>query len=336
MKPDPREAAAAAAWSYLTDAEQTERHLQRNFSSIADVHGFHNHLVTGDASRSYLEYFHSKYIGADRAVDAISLGSGNGHLERTILGLGWKFTSLFGLELNPTLVEFAQAEVASLPASSRVKYRVANLNRLSLDPVSADLAIFFHSLHHVEALRPCLEEVSRALRIGGTLLVVDYFGGNRLQRSPDHLALCDVLLKRMPEVYRIDLLRSSKSEIVLKERCENLPIDEVIQRDPSEAVRSEDAEESLRSAPGLVLVEEKPLGGTILDPLFLNIAGNFRPDDDVARAYVRMAISAEEVLLQSKGMRSDYRFMVLRKVSSRQRWLTSLRRRFARAAPPHP
>jgi SAM-dependent methyltransferase len=324
------ETAARTAWSFLSDPELTERRLQTNFSSIAEVHGFHNHLVTGSASTGYLAYFHQKYVGDGRAIDAISFGCGNGHLERTLLGLGWRFSSLLGLELNPTLVEFARSEVAGLPGGSTVKYRVADLNRLSLEPACADLGVFFHSLHHVEALRRCLAEVSRALRVGGTLLIVDYFGPNRLQRSEAHLKLCDIVLSRIPAAYRVDLSRSSKDEIVLKERCENLPLDQVVRTDPSEAVRSEDIEGSLLAAPGLELVEEKPLAGTILDPLFLDIAGNFRADDPVAQACVRMALSAEEALLRSGAVRSQYRFMVFRKVRTAFRWFGDLRDRISR------
>jgi hypothetical protein len=66
----------------------------------------------------------------------------------------------------------------------------------------------------------------------------------------------------------------------------------------------------------------------------MDIAGNFRPDDAVARAYVQMAMSGEEALLASNALRSDYRFMVFRKASGRSRWLASLRRRVTGAAPP--
>lgn len=312
MEPDAFET-ARKAWSFYSDTEKAERHLQKNFSSIGDVHAFHNHLVTGTATQHYLEYFHARHIGDLRSIDAVSLGCGNGHLERTLLGFGWRLSTLLGLELNPNLVEYAQSEVAKLPQGRAVTYRVADLNRLSLEPSSVDLAVFFHSLHHVESLETCLAEVTRALRVGGTLLVVDYFGGNRLQRSDEHLALCDLFLRRIPEVYRIDLSRSSGSEVVVKERCENVPVEQVIQFDPSEAVRSEEIEAALRGIRQLVVAEEKPTGGTILDPLLMNIAGNFRPEDQTAMAHVHMAMSGEEALLRSHAIRSDYRFMVLKK-----------------------
>ena len=304
---------AKSAFTYMSDAELRERHLRANFSSIPEVHRFHNHLVSGDASRFYLDYFRAKYFGDGRPVDALSLGSGNGHLERTLLGSGWRFASLVGLELNPTLAEFAQAEVAALPGASAVRYRTADLNRLSLEPSTADLAIFFHSLHHVEALQSCLLEVTKALRPGGILLVVDYFGPNRIQRSDELLALCDLFLRRMPETYRIDVAHSTSKNIVIKERCEKPSADEVARNDPSEAVHSEEIEATLRANASLELLEEKPLGGTFLEPLFENIAGNFKADDETAMAYVHMAIAAEEALLRSRAVRSYFRFMVLRK-----------------------
>jgi SAM-dependent methyltransferase len=133
---------------------------------------------------------------------AASFGCGEGHLERTLLALGWRFESLKGLELNPALVAHAQAKVATLEGGDAVRYQVADLNHLSLDHASLDLGIFFHSLHHVERVEACLSEMSRALRSGGTLLVVDYFGGNRLQRTARLLAFCDLFLRRIPDQYR--------------------------------------------------------------------------------------------------------------------------------------
>lgn len=314
---------ASRAWSFFSDAELRERHLRRNFSSLSAVHAFHNHLVSGDASLHFLQYFQRRYVGPERAIDAVSLGCGNGHLERTLLGFGYRFRSARGLELNPELVAFAQAQVAPLAGGETVVYEVADLNRLSLAPASLDLAIFFHSLHHVQALERTLAEVARSLRPGGKLLVVDYFGGNRLQRTRAQLAACDALLRRIPERYRVDLGRSAEGKIVLKERCENLDPAGVAAGDPSEAIRSEDIEGCLERVRGLTCVEEKPLGGTILDPLFLDIAGNFLPDDPVANAHVDMAIAAEEALLVSKAFPSDYRFLVFERRATR--WFGALR-----------
>lgn len=317
------DARAWDAWSFLTDAELAERRLQRSFSSIAEVHRFHNRLVSGDPEKHFLAHFREAYLEQDRPIDAVSLGCGDGHLERTLLGSGWRFQSLVGLELNPHLVAFARERVASLEGGRAVAYRQADLNRLTLERSSLDLAIFFHSLHHVAKVEACLDAVARALRPGGKLLVVDYFGRNRLQRTRTHLALCDALLSHLPPAYRVDLSRSAGGQVVLKERCENTPLETVVREDPSEAIRSEDLERCLRRTRRLELREEKPLGGTYLEPLFADIAGNFRAGDEVALAHVRGAIAAEEALLRAKALPSDFRFMVLER---RRPWLGGQRR----------
>jgi SAM-dependent methyltransferase len=304
---------ARAAWTFLTDEEQAARRLRTNFSWIDAVHAFHNQLVTGDPTLHFLEHFRRRHIPPNSRPVAASFGCGEGNLERTLLRLGWHFESLTGLELNPALVEHAQGKVVALEGGDRVRYQVADLNHLALEPASLDLGIFFHSLHHVERVEPCLGEVSLALRPGGTLLVIDYFGGNRLQRSTAHLGICDLYLRRIPEPYRVDLSQSSRSEVVLKERCTNTPVDQVIAGDPSEAIRSQDLAIALRSTPGLVVVEERPLGGTLLDPLFDRIAGNFLPSDAFAQACVQIAMAGEESLIASGALEPDYRYMVLQR-----------------------
>lgn len=304
---------ARSAWTFLTDEEQAARRLRANFSVIDAVHAFHNQLVSGDPGVGYLEYFRNRHLGSGARPAAASFGCGEGHLERTLLGLGWRFQSLLGLELNPSLVAHAQTKVADHDGGDRVHYQVADLDRPSLDPASLDLGIFFHSLHHVSRVEDCLSAVSRALRPGGTLLVVDYFGGNRLQRSPAHLALCDLYLRRIPERYRIDLTASKGVQVVLKERCTNMPVEQVIANDPSEAIRSEELGALLAAAPMLEVVEERPLGGTLLDPLLDRIAGNFAPSDAEAQSIVQMAMAGEESLLRAGALQPDYRYVVLKR-----------------------
>lgn len=315
------DARAQDAWSFLTDGELSDRRLRRSFSSIPEVHRFHNRLVSGDPEKHFLEHFRETHLAAANPLDAVSLGCGDGHLERTLVGFGWPFRSLVGLELNPRLVSFAQERMASLPRGRAVTYRQADLNRLSLARSSLDLAIFFHSLHHVTEVETCVEAVARALRPGGKLLVVDYFGKNRLQRSRAHLDLCDTLLSHLPAPYRVDLSRSVPGQLVLKERCENPPREAVIRDDPSEAVRSEELERCLLRTRGLALREERPLGGTFLDPLLVDIAGNFRADDPVAVAHVRGAVSAEEALLRAGVLPSDFRYMVFERRRPWRGWL---------------
>lgn len=307
---------ARQAWTFMTDDELRARRLRKSFSSLAEVHRFHNHLVTGRADQHFLAYFRARWLGS-APVDAVSLGSGDGHLERTFLQEGWAFRSLVGLELNPVLVRHARERIAALPGGGAVRYQECDLDRLHLERESLDLAVFFHSLHHVRALEGCLGAVARALRPGGKVLVVDYFGGNRLQRPPLQLAMCDALLARLPPRYRVDLSRSSPAEPVLKERCENADPAAVARADPSEAVRSEDIARVLHRERRLVTLEERPLGGTLLEPLLEDIAGNFADGDEVGLAYLQGALSAEEALLRS-GFPSDYRFVVLER---RRPWL---------------
>lgn len=234
----PRAGDAATAWSFLTDAEQAARRQRLNFSGIDAVHAFHDELVSGDPSLHFLGHFRRRHLAGVPRPRAASLGAGEGHLERALLGMGWRFEALVGMELNEALVRHAAERVRELPGGEAVSYRVADLNRLELPKASLDLAIFFHSLHHVSAVEACLATVSRALRPGGRLLVIDYFGPDRLQRPRSTLDRCDALLSLIPERLRVDLARSTRKQAVVKTRCANIPVAQVIAMDPSEAVRS--------------------------------------------------------------------------------------------------
>jgi SAM-dependent methyltransferase len=307
---DPGPGDAATTWSFLTDADLAARRLNLSFGGIQAIHAFHNELVTGDPNLHFLEHFRRRHLsGVPRPLCA-SLGSGDGNLERCLLGMNWRFESLEGLELNETLVRHATERIASMEGGDRVHYRMADLNRIELAPVSLDLAIFFHSLHHVTAVEACLSAVAAALRPGGRLLVVDYFGGNRLQRPRAILDRCDALLCLIPERLRVDLARSTRTQLVVKTRCSNLPVSHVIAADPSEAIRSEDLRRVLDSTAGLRVIEEKPLAGTLLDPLFQDIAGNFLPADPIAAQVVHIAIACERMQLAEGAVPPDYRYIV--------------------------
>jgi hypothetical protein len=88
---------------------------------------------------------------------------------------------------------------------------------------------------------------------------------------------------------------------------------EVIAADPWEAIRSEHLMAALRSAQELEVVEERPLGGTLLEPAFDGIAGNFVASDPVAQACVQLAMAGEEALLSSGALEPDFRYVVLRR-----------------------
>jgi hypothetical protein len=78
--------------------------------------------------------------------------------------------------------------------------------------------------------------------------------------------------------------------------------------DPSEAVRSVEILPLLQRY--FELVEFKPLGGSILQFLLADIAGNFQ--DETGQRLLKMLFVIEDALLASGDLQSDFAYVVAR------------------------
>jgi len=78
--------------------------------------------------------------------------------------------------------------------------------------------------------------------------------------------------------------------------------------DPSESVRSAQILEAVRSAFEIVACRE--IGGTILQFLLANIAGNFRSDDSDSIDVLRLLFHLEDTLLKVGEIQSDFMVIV--------------------------
>jgi len=76
--------------------------------------------------------------------------------------------------------------------------------------------------------------------------------------------------------------------------------------DPSEAVRSADILPSLHRY--FEIVEYKPLGGTVLQFLLADIAGNFQ--DELGQQLLEMLFVIEDVLMDTGDLGSDFAYIV--------------------------
>jgi hypothetical protein len=98
---------------------------------------------------------------------------------------------------------------------------------------------------------------------------------------------------------------------VLKTTISRPTVAEVIGGDPSEAVRSDDILRVVRER--FVILEQKPMGGTLLSLLFHNIAGNFNEVEPVTKSLLLSFQNFEETLIRENILSPDYVFLVLKK-----------------------
>ena len=106
-----------------------------------------------------------EFLDLEKA-EVIDVGCGNGWLTRWLAGLGAHVT---GIEVSPRQL----AKARSTQSVADESYMTGLAEELPLRNRSADVVIFFNSLHHVDAvgLPKALKEASRVLKHGGVLYV---------------------------------------------------------------------------------------------------------------------------------------------------------------------
>ncbi|MCB0254105.1 MAG: class I SAM-dependent methyltransferase [Anaerolineae bacterium] len=107
---------------------------------------------------------------------------------------------------------------------------------------------------------------------------------------------------------RLRLMRAARTGSGLEKSTANLPTARsVIAVDPSEAVRSAEIVPLLRQH--FDILEYKPLGGTILQFLLADIAGNFQRDETGPRL-LEMLFTIEDTLIDAGHLDSDFAYIV--------------------------
>lgn len=202
-----------------------------------------NRRVTGDANLWP--------IGAlrRRAPVALSIGSGTGAFERTLIGqrIADRVT---GVDASAPILEIAQRDAAGLP----IDYVAADARQFLREHPSSFDGIFFHeALHHFDRLDELLSLVAAALRPGGFLWYDEYIGPARDQWTIGTLLALNLAYRRLPRrMRRPHLVRA--------------PIN---RDDPTEAIASSDiipaTERQMR------IVERHDYGGNLLMFLYPNL-----------------------------------------------------------------
>jgi SAM-dependent methyltransferase len=224
---------------------------------------------------------------------------------------------------------------------------VADLNTLPLEPSAYDLILGNGSVHHLKALEAVFAQIAQALTPQGLFVLNEYVGPTRFQfpqRQKDVIQACWQLLppayrqplpaavtehRRVAEQRRSplwylrrlvekardgDLLPALRRRLALQ-RGEPAPAAlrfpsarDVAATDPSEAVRSADIVPVLKRY--FDIVEFKPLGGTILQFLLADVAGNFRSPE--GERLLEMLFFIEDTLLETGALQSDFAYIVSR------------------------
>ena len=131
-------------------------------------------------------------------------------------------------------------------------------------------------------------------------------GPNRFQWSDIQLAEMTKWVQSLPDKYTITMDGAKKKYVG------RATIQEMINFDPSEAVRSQDIEQVLKER--FEIIESKNLGGTLTMMALAGIAQNFDPDNLEDCAHLNRLLDREKMLIADGVLTSDFKILIARKV----------------------
>ena len=304
-----------------------------------------NAKVSGSPTIDWIAYTLQHYFPNQLPLaHCLSLGCGKGALERRLADLH-AFETCDAVDIAPGCIAEAQARAAQA-GYSHIHYAIADVNTLTLEPARYDLILGNASIHHVTALEAVFKQIARGLKPDGLFVLNEYIGPSRFQFPPQQKAAIQACWDLLPPAYRQPLLAavSEHQRAAAQRRALHWYIQRIAEKlrdgdlwatlqrrlalwrgtaksqlrfpsardvaatDPSEAVRSAEIVPLLEHY--FEIVEFKPLGGTILQFLLTDVAGNFR--SPVGERLLKMLFEIEDTLLETGALQSDFAYIVVR------------------------
>ncbi len=260
-----------------------------------------NEVLSGDRTLNLFDVIRTKFeIPFDRVL---VLGSAAGSGRNLLRMQSARFVDV--VEPSSTLIEEARKDAASAGLSSRINFKVMDLNNPSLPPEKYDMVLANMSMHNIKNLEQLFEQVRGTLKPSGLFIVNDYVGPSRYLFQDKQIELMNWLLDLLPPQYKIKVTDGAIKGSIAKLEEKNL---------------SPNSTDSIRSGEIIQLLEKyfepvmrKDYGGTLLQFALADIVGNFSPDELKDVTMLRMIYKIEQLLIREKVIESDFVFMVLKK-----------------------
>lgn len=260
-----------------------------------------NRLMTGDPDLSFPEYVARRHFAPRRDLRGLSLGCGTGGNE-----LLWARTGAFGLlegvDVSGRRIEYATRAAAEAGLADVLRFRVADVHRMTSDGERFDVLLGLQSLHHFDELDATLPRLARLIEPDGMLVVDEFVGPTRFQWTDSQLGVANALLAELPPERRRLADGRVKHRVVRPSRLS------MVLDDPSEAVDAAALLPGLRRC--FDVVEERPYGGTVLHIALSGIAHNFLERDAGTLALLERCFALEDEALPDVG--HDFVAMVCR------------------------
>lgn len=296
--------ATRETWGRRAQEKQDPDRRITAWSDLPVVHReYMNPLISGEGHTNWFEWvartFFSRPVGR-----ALSIGCGDGALERhgIMLSIADSFDAY---DVSPVAIETAGAAAEAQGYSQRISYYAADLNRQEFPPAHYDAVFASQSLHHIHDLEHLFFQVNQTLKANGLFIINEFVGPNQFQWTDKQVEYALQLLMRIPQKYRKSIQNDG-----IKEAIGRSTIAMMNQVDPTEAIRSEDILPLLYSQ--FDILERRDFGGTLLNLILEDIAGNFTdaPDD---LAVLKELFDVEQTLIRSGELSSDFTIIVARR-----------------------
>jgi SAM-dependent methyltransferase len=288
--------------------EQSWRHTgstTTHWWGIPGVQRRWNHLITGNPNIDPVGYVSKKYFRYTVNPKGISLGCGLGNRELKWIVANPGLT-IDGYDLSTDRILHAQQLAEQEHLQERLKFSPANVFDLDIADGTYDIVFVEDALHHFSPLTKILGKIRALLKRDGYFVVNEFVGPSRFQWTDRQLDAVNGLLALLPERYRKMAGHGSYKKKVYRPGRLSMYLS-----DPSEAAESSSIPEMLHRE--FDVLETRYYGGTILHPLFKDIAHNFLESDRETEVVLGLCFHVEDLLLHHKEIQSDFVYCVCRR-----------------------
>ena len=278
---------AKARWDGAYETDHADlAHIRRIYTLASDLYWelYGNKCFHYAGSENGWLAWLKRVYGSPRPTRVLELGSGNGDLLLDLRRMDFadEFT---GIDLSEIAIQVAH-EKAEQAGYTNLAFVQGDLNQVQPESNAYDVVVSQMCIHHVENLEGLFGQVVQALTPNGVFVINEYIGPTRWQFTSMQLFLANFLLRILPR-----RLRVRYPDGKLKKEVKRPTIQQMIDMDPSEAVRSDEIVSLFEQH--FTLDHRIDYGGAVSLLVLDNIISNFRRDDLRSLRWVKLILKVD-------------------------------------------
>lgn len=264
-----------------------------------------NRSMHGNPDWDWVTYLAESHLRPHALRAVLDVGCGEGSVSIALIGAGIAEKSI-GVDVSAQGIEAAKGHANAAGIGARAEFMCADILNLDFDGGFFDAIVINMALHHVLDIERLLAKIKRWKAPNAILAIHEYVGPNRFQWTDAARFEGERLLRSLPPKLRV---HGISNEIV--ESLWSPTYRDMLVGDPSEAIRSAEMIDILDCY--FERIERRDFGGTILQPLLVDIVHNFEFERDAShRSELDRLFAAERELLRSGRITSNFSFLAYR------------------------